>query len=158
MHSAHPLPSDPSPRDELRTMIDNSLLDDWIIRVEYATCGGQSGSCWQQWGKALFALASPEPALLAINACRAAHPGSSVPLNCQKVRPVTRMVYWVHRAEEGSKLEDQPLPGTAPLPDIAPVTSAMPTQAQARRGMAWRAFAALGVVLGSLLMVEMAIN
>lgn len=124
---------EPSPSDEIRRMIGDSLLDDWIIRIEYATCGGRSGHCWQQWGEALFALRSPTPAMNAIQACRAAHPRRSVRLNARKVRPETRLVIWVYRGDDRGSPEDQPMPGTD-SPASATPASGLPLAARGAMG------------------------
>ena len=100
MQLAHPLKSVPSQTDTVRQMINDSLLYDWVIRVEYVISDANREDDWQQWKAPLFALKSPQAVLDAISACCTAHPYSPVRLNAEKLRPRTSVVYWIHHTEK----------------------------------------------------------
>ena len=77
---------------KLRKIIDNGLLFDWIIRIEYS---GEHSDCdaWLQWEEAHFAIRSAEPVLDALKQCYLAHPDRVIRIYAEKVRPETSMLY-----------------------------------------------------------------
>ena len=78
----------------LRKIIENSLLADWEIRIEYA--GAQTGTtAWLCWDK-VFAIRSSDTVLQAIQDCYLANPEHVIRLNAQKFRPQTSMLYTVY--------------------------------------------------------------
>jgi len=80
---------------KLRKIIENGLLFDWIIRIEYA---GEQSNCdnWLQWKEAQFAIRSAEPVLAALKQCYQKHPNCMIRINAEKVRPQTSMLYTVY--------------------------------------------------------------
>lgn len=80
---------------KLRKIIENGLLFDWIVRIEYA---GEQPDCdnWLQWKEAQFAIRSAEPVLTALKQCHQKHPDCTIRINAEKVRPQTSMLYTVY--------------------------------------------------------------
>ena len=77
---------------KLRKIIDNGLLFDWIIRIEYS--GGISNrENWLQWKQAHFAIRSAESVLVELKRCYEKHPDCLIRIHAEKLRPQTRMVY-----------------------------------------------------------------
>ena len=82
----------------LRKVIENSLLRDWVIRVEYH--GEETGiNCWQLWDKTFFAIGSAKDVIQAITNCYKAHPRSTIRLYAEKFRPQTRMLFTVYNPQ-----------------------------------------------------------
>jgi len=80
---------------KLRKIIDNGLLFDWIIRIEYS--GGLSDrDNWLQWNEAQFAIRSAEPVLAALKQCYLKHPDRMIRIHAEKIRPETRMLFTVY--------------------------------------------------------------
>lgn len=80
---------------KIRKLVENSLLSDWVIRVEYEA-GEMETADWQQWDQAIFATRSAESVLSAISACYSKNPNSTIRINAEKIRPQTRMLYTVY--------------------------------------------------------------
>ena len=90
---------------KLRKLIENSLLADWIIRVEYSgTRASDDG--WQQWDKAMFALKSADEVLAALKACYTHKPGCVIRINAEKVRPRTQMYYTAYRPFQSPAVQE----------------------------------------------------
>jgi ribulose bisphosphate carboxylase small subunit len=79
---------------KLRTLIESSLLHDWIIDIQYQTVKSES-SCWQQWKDTFFAIRSAEAVLAALTECYTKNPYSVIRISAEKVRPQSRMQYTV---------------------------------------------------------------
>ncbi|MGV6857510.1 MAG: ribulose bisphosphate carboxylase small subunit [bacterium] len=98
MHLAPSLNFSPTKMDTVRQTVNNALLYDWAIRVEYMSADAEYGDDWQQWEKPLFALDSAQEVLDAITDCHTSHPHSSIRLSAQKLRPRTHILLCVHNA------------------------------------------------------------
>jgi ribulose bisphosphate carboxylase small subunit len=82
----------------LKKIIENSLLTDWAIRIEYH--GGESETdCWQLWDKTFFAIRSAENILRAIVNCYTKHPRKTIRIYAEKCRPQTRMLFTVYNPQ-----------------------------------------------------------
>jgi ribulose bisphosphate carboxylase small subunit len=77
---------------KLRKIIENSLLFDWIIRIEYSDITSDCQD-WRQSGNTQFAIRSAEPVLVALKRCHETHPDCVIRINAEKVRPQTNMLY-----------------------------------------------------------------
>lgn len=82
----------------LKKIIENSLLADWAIRIEYQGETAEA-SGWQKWDKTFFAIRSAEAVLVAILDCYGKHPNSTIRINAEKFRPQTQMLYTVYNPE-----------------------------------------------------------
>ena len=87
-------------RKNIENFIDQSLLGDWVIRVEYSGNNSQKQTGWIQWGSPIFAIRSPDEVMEAIDACHANFPSQEIRIYAEKVRPEVRMVYSVYRSTE----------------------------------------------------------
>ena len=83
---------------KLRKIIENGLLFDWIIRIEY-TGGTSDYENWLQWKETHFAIRSAESVLAALKRCYEEHPDRLIRINAEKMRPQTRMVYTAYNPE-----------------------------------------------------------
>ena len=82
----------------LKKLIENSLLADWAIRIEYQG-GTSNASSWQIWDKTFFAIRSAEAVLIAILDCYAKHPKSTIRIKAEKFLPQSMMMYTVYNPE-----------------------------------------------------------
>ena len=80
----------------IRKLIENSLLFDWAITIEYAD-GNSETAFWQQWDDSFFALNSAEPVIVALTDCYNKNPGYAIRLIAVKFRPQIRMVHMVYK-------------------------------------------------------------
>ena len=99
----------------LRKVIENSLLGDWAIRIEYH--GEETGiNCWQLWDKTFFAIASAKDVLQAITNCYKTHPRSTIRIFAEKFHPQTRMLLTVYNPQYlPAVTELQPRPTRQPF-------------------------------------------
>lgn len=95
MGSANQLRTPGPDRVQLKKIIENSLLSDWIIRIEHEH--GDTNSNWLQWGDTFFAIRSAESVLDTIMDCYHRNGNCSIRMNAEKVLPRTRMLYTVCR-------------------------------------------------------------
>lgn len=82
----------------IKKIIENSLLCDWVIRIEYE-CGESEKNCWQLWDKAFFAIRSAEVVLTALMDCYKKHPDRIIRIHAEKFRPQTYILYTVYNPQ-----------------------------------------------------------
>lgn len=82
-------------RKNIENFIAQSLLANWAIRVEYLDDQVHGQMNWRAWGKTLFAIASADAVLQAIDACHANYPDNEIRIYAENARPEIRMVYTV---------------------------------------------------------------
>ena len=142
-------------RKNVENFIDQSLLGDWIIRVEYSGNNAQGQPDWLQWGATLFAINSSNDVMQAIDSCYAYFPERDIRIYAEKVRPETRMVYSVYRADESGLNSRAPVSVASQAANqewLQPVKESVP----ASTNNTWRFIAAAGTVAGSLIVWEAA--
>ena len=141
--------------DEVEQLVRRSLRGNWVIRVEYADTTQPAD--WQTWGKPLFAVRNSAALVDAILACRASHPMRAIRLNAERFHPDTRLIYWIHQAQQ-PKPERAHSTGGVPQTDraVAPVARRNSGAGSARRGL-WRLLAIAGMLIASLLVFEGAV-
>ena len=79
----------------VKKIIENSLLGDWAIRIEYQSEELESSS-WQTWNKTFFAIDAADDVLIALRDCYAKHPKCTIRLHAERFRPQTRIIYTVY--------------------------------------------------------------
>ena len=82
-------------RQNIEKFVGQSLLGDWIIRVQYSTTNAKGQASWQQWGDTLFAIRSPVDVMQTLDDCRANFPEQELRIYAEKVRPESRIVYGI---------------------------------------------------------------
>ena len=154
-----PTPSLPD-LDEVRTLICGSLCPDWVVRIEHRPSGADADGLWRSWGRPGFARRDPDPLLDDIHACHTTHPKHEIRLCAERWRPESRLLYSIF----------QPVPGHTPPPALLERSSrwSRPQPVPVRRPLAARIGGArralmgtiglVGSLLGSALIIEMAIN
>ncbi|MEW5755744.1 MAG: ribulose bisphosphate carboxylase small subunit [Pseudomonadota bacterium] len=131
--------------DEVEQLIGQNLCGDWILRIEHAACDADPYLRWQPWGDPFFAVNSSAPVIAAIRSCRVKLPKDSIRLCAEKLRPQTRLIYWVHTP-------DDDVPGAANRV-LSQTHDAIAVKNSNKRA-AWRYAAAIGVVASSILLFE----
>ncbi|MGB5426849.1 MAG: ribulose bisphosphate carboxylase small subunit [Gammaproteobacteria bacterium] len=96
--------------NEIERHIENTLSDNWIIRVEHTQDVNPVHTQWQQWGIPLYCVKDARTVTRSIQDCRAEYPMHSVRLYAEKTSPRMRFIYPVYRPE-GSTGSAQVLPG-----------------------------------------------
>jgi ribulose bisphosphate carboxylase small subunit len=141
--------------DELEKLINQSLRGDWIIRVEHIGQDETPQSSWQQWEKALFAVKSSEPVMEAIYACRASNPSHSIRMYAEKVRPQTRFIYPVYDAPVNKPEEVQTVQQVSANAGASQSWGpALAARIRNSGNAMWRYVAVIGVVAGSIMLLE----
>jgi ribulose bisphosphate carboxylase small subunit len=87
---------------KVETLVENSLLGDWIIWVEYGQQRSDGDVAWQQWNKPLYALKDAKSLNEEILNCRMCFPFHHVRLYAEKLKPQTKMIYWVYTPQDYS--------------------------------------------------------
>lgn len=141
--------------NKLERHIENSLSDNWILRVEHTQDVNPVCTQWQQWGKAQYCVKEARPVIRCIQACRATYPTHSVRLYAEKTSPRTRFIYPVYRSE-GDTGTAQVLPGkwAAQASRFDNLLKPLQAGAIAARTRIWRIIIVTGMLLGSLLVFE----
>ena len=96
--------------DEVERLIKNTLLGQWILRVEHTKDVNPVSIQWQQWENALYCVKEANPVIRSIQACRAKFPTHSVRLYAEMPSLRTRFIYPVYRPGESTG-STQVLPG-----------------------------------------------
>ena len=144
-------------RRNIENFIDQSLLGDWVIRVEYSGNNSKKQTGWIQWGSTLFAIRSPDEVMDAIDACHSSFPEQEIRIYAEKVRPEMRMVYNVYRSTESGSHDETPV--SVNVASEAANQEWHPTadeSVSARGNSAWRFLAAAGTLAGTLIVWEAA--
>jgi len=79
----------------IKRIIENSLLADWAIRIEYQADEGQADS-WLLWAEVFYAIRSAESVLAALLDCYTKRPLSTIRINAERYRPQSRILYTVY--------------------------------------------------------------
>ena len=82
----------------IKKIIENSLLSNWAISIEYQTSETDTAS-WQLWDKAFFAIRSAEAVLDSLVDCYTKHPRSTIRINAEKFHPQSRILYTVYNPQ-----------------------------------------------------------
>jgi ribulose bisphosphate carboxylase small subunit len=141
--------------DEIEGLVENTLWDHWIIRIEHSGNVNPVQTQWQQWGKALYCVRQASPVIDSIQACVERYPMHSVRLFAEKTSPRTRFTYPVYRPEEGTG-SAQVLPGKwkSKASRLGARLKSLDTGTVAARNRIWRRITVMGMLLGSLLLFE----
>jgi ribulose bisphosphate carboxylase small subunit len=143
-------------RKNIENFIDQSLLGDWAIRVEYAKNNSQGQLSWFQWGSTMFAIKSPADVMEAIDNCHANYPAQEIRIHAEKFRPEMRMVYSIFRASESGINNDQACVNIASQAANQEWIQSADESGLAKANSAWRYLAAVGALAGTLLVLEAA--
>jgi ribulose-bisphosphate carboxylase small chain len=81
--------------DEVRQMISKYLCGDCVVRIEHTPRVVDRHVRWQPWGQTFFALKDATPVIDEIVACRASFPTHTIRLCAERLRPQSRLVFWV---------------------------------------------------------------
>lgn len=79
----------------LKNIIENSLLSDWAITIEYLS-ENCDATTWQVWDHTFFAIRTAESVLAALMDCYTKCPRSTIRINAEKFRPHSRVLYTVY--------------------------------------------------------------
>lgn len=79
----------------IKKIIENSLLADWAIRIEYQDVESESAS-WQLWDNTFFALRSANPVLESLMNCYSKNQKCVIRINAEKFRPQSHLLYTVY--------------------------------------------------------------
>ncbi len=139
--------------NQLRSIIENNLTHDWILRVEHTSEVMPNSNSWQQWGEASFAIREATPVMKNITACRDRYPMHNIRLHAEKLNPRTRMLFCVYRKPESVPLTLVPQETATKTPGV-PLQSAVTNGIGMIRSNLWRIAAVGGMLLASLLLLE----
>jgi ribulose bisphosphate carboxylase small subunit len=79
----------------LKKIIENSLLSDWAIRIEFQEVESESAN-WLLWDNTFFALRSSIPVLESLMKCYTKNPKCTIRINAEKFRPQSHLLYTVY--------------------------------------------------------------
>ena len=91
--------------EQIEKLVTENLRNEWIVRIEHTSRVCRYSTCWNSWGKALFALSDSPPVIDAITECRANHPTHAIRLCAEKVRPETRLIVCVFQPNDETQSE-----------------------------------------------------
>lgn len=79
----------------IKKIIENSLLSDWAIRIEFQEVGSELVS-WQLWGNPFFALRSANTVLESLMECYSKNPKCTIRINAEKFYPQSQLLFTVY--------------------------------------------------------------
>ena len=79
----------------IRKIIENSLLCDWAIKIEYLDMESEIAT-WQTWDKTWFAVNSARPVLESLANCYKANPRFIIRIHAEKFRPQSTLLFCVY--------------------------------------------------------------
>jgi ribulose bisphosphate carboxylase small subunit len=82
----------------LKKIIENSLLSNWAISIEYQI-GETDTTIWQLWDKTYFAIRSAEAVLDSLIDCYTKHSRCAIRINAEKYHPQSRILYTVYNPQ-----------------------------------------------------------
>ena len=140
---------------ELERHIENTLSDNWILRIEHTQDVNPVRIQWQQWENSLYCVKDARIVSRSIQACRAEHPAHSIRLYAEKTNPRTRFIYPVYRPEVGTG-SAKVLTGKwmSQASRLGAWLKPLETGAIAARTRLWRIITVTGVLLASLVAIE----
>jgi len=94
--------------NKVKNLVDQSLLDDWVIWIEYGEQQSNGEASWQQWHKPFYAVQDAEQLNEEILKCRMCFPVHPIRLYAEKLNPRTKMIYWVYSPQSSSIPEATP--------------------------------------------------
>jgi ribulose bisphosphate carboxylase small subunit len=91
--------------NKVENLVQQSLLGDWIIRIEYGEQRADGEISWRQWNRAFFAVKDAKSLNHEILNCRMCFPIHPIRLYAEKLNPQTKIIYWVYTPQEYSSQE-----------------------------------------------------
>lgn len=85
---------------QIKNLIENSLMHDWAISIEYAAKSHQNYTEWLKWDKKFYGIKDSDHVLEEIMACCKNNPGCSMKLVCEQFSPECRLIYCIRRKQE----------------------------------------------------------
>ena len=82
---------------QIKNLVEESLMHDWAISIEYAVRTHQSYSQWVKWDKTLFAIKDSNLVLEKLKECCSNNPECSMKLVCEHFSPDCRLVYCIYQ-------------------------------------------------------------
>jgi ribulose bisphosphate carboxylase small subunit len=79
----------------IKKIIENSLLSDWAIRIEYQELESEL-ACWQLWDNTFFALRSANTVVESLMKCYTKNPKCTIRINAEKFSPQSNMLFTVY--------------------------------------------------------------
>ena len=105
----------------IRKIIENSLLYDWAIKIEYLDFESEI-STWQTWDKTYFAVNSAQLVLESLSNCYKANPRFIIRMNAEKFHPQSKLMFCVYKPSyllaEKANLQNGALDGRRPRKQI----------------------------------------
>lgn len=86
----------------VKHLVSESLFGDWVIQIEHSSLSDKVNEQWSRWGEGFFGSRDLAGLVDALLACRASNPSHAIRLNAQKLRPHSRLVYWVFQPEDNA--------------------------------------------------------
>ena len=80
--------------------INNHLLHDWVVRVQYCDTVNSRYTRWRQWGETFYAIDTPMTVVGAVQECRVYFPGHAIQLHAERYNPTVQFKYHVFRVEK----------------------------------------------------------
>lgn len=85
---------------EIKNLIENGLMHDWAISIEYAARNHQNYTKWLKWDKKFYGIKDSNHVLEEIMACCKNNPECSMKLVCEQFSPECRLIYCIDRKQK----------------------------------------------------------
>lgn len=138
--------------DNIKQLVETTLLYDWVVRIEYSTDYTTNSAQWQQWGETKFAVRDSTTVLDAIKTCRYSNPGRGIRLFAEKMHPQTRLLFWIYPVVEPPAQASKQV--NVITGDIRKYLAPLNDGLSAARQRIWKITAIAGMLMASLLVLE----
>ena len=97
MQTAQPLTQLPTAgrMAEVNKLVSKYLYGDCVVRIDHTPRVVDRHLRWQPWGQTFFAIRDAGPVIDAIVACRSSYPTHTIRVCAERLRPQSRLVFWV---------------------------------------------------------------
>lgn len=87
-------------------VIENHLLHDWAISIEYTDDIQYLNTSWDRWGKVFYKIVNSSGLIDAIFRCHASNPLSAMRLHAERFNPASRFDFLICRASYNKENSD----------------------------------------------------
>lgn len=88
--------------EEVSALLRDHLQGDWTVRIEHLNPRDRLRTLWRSWGRSQYVRHGTEALMDNILECHLAHPQHAIRLCAERLRPETRLVYWIYDADPES--------------------------------------------------------
>jgi ribulose bisphosphate carboxylase small subunit len=84
---------------DIERIIEDQLVDNWVVRIEYTKKIEYMVTSWQQWGETFFNITDASGVIKNIISCHKNNPQCAMRLHAEKYSPRSYLYFWLCQAK-----------------------------------------------------------